>query len=409
VLFRSPITYIGGLVGYDEMGSCTNSYWDTETSGTGSSALGEGKTTAEMKTQSNFTDWDFVNIWNITEGVTYPYFIWKGLEEEAEDTINPNIEIIYPENTTYTINVSELNYSYYDENPDSCWYSRDNGETNSSIVSAGTNFTDVISIEGSNTWILYCNDTFNNQNSTSITFIKSTPIFIKRVEYFTPITLNGGTETYVTFSFITSSFNVNETSGKIRITHKGEERLSNFCVNSSYEGENIFACVVSMQFYDSEGSWNINATLLDNSGNLIENSTKSFIVNALDYITQDTASIIWSALNVGTNDNEANNTITLTNGGNQNYSNCNIKAYDLKGINYDNLIDANKFSIDNETGKTTGQIYLQNNTNIDVSSKINLNSHGSSVTTEIFFYVDIPTGIREDSYLSNNDWEILFS
>jgi hypothetical protein len=52
-----------------------NSFWDVETSGTSSSAGGTGKTTAEMMTESTFTDagWDFVEVWHIGENQTYPF------------------------------------------------------------------------------------------------------------------------------------------------------------------------------------------------------------------------------------------------------------------------------------------------------------------------------------------------
>ena len=52
---------IGGLIGQSNNTTVTNSFWDTETSGEESSAAGTGKTTAEMKTLSTFTDagWDF--------------------------------------------------------------------------------------------------------------------------------------------------------------------------------------------------------------------------------------------------------------------------------------------------------------------------------------------------------------
>lgn len=93
-----------------------------------------------------------------------------------KDTVIPQINIVYPTNITYAINVSELNYTYTEVNPSRCWYSNDSGVTNSSDVSCGTNFTDVISMEGSNTWILYMNDTVGNENSTSITFFKDSII-----------------------------------------------------------------------------------------------------------------------------------------------------------------------------------------------------------------------------------------
>jgi hypothetical protein len=65
--------YVCGLVG---SGGAENSFWDIETSGQLTSAGGIGKTTAEMKTMSTFTDeagWDFVEVWGIGEGQTYPF------------------------------------------------------------------------------------------------------------------------------------------------------------------------------------------------------------------------------------------------------------------------------------------------------------------------------------------------
>lgn len=50
-------------------------FWDIESTGQSESAGGEGKSTAEMQTLSTFTEagWDFVEIWNIGQGQTYPF------------------------------------------------------------------------------------------------------------------------------------------------------------------------------------------------------------------------------------------------------------------------------------------------------------------------------------------------
>jgi len=66
---------IGGLVGRVGYSAPVDCYWDTETSGQATSPGGEGKTTAEMKQQATFVNWDFATpIWSIVETVTYPYF-----------------------------------------------------------------------------------------------------------------------------------------------------------------------------------------------------------------------------------------------------------------------------------------------------------------------------------------------
>jgi len=64
----------GGFIGVVQDGaSCTNCYWDIETSEQTTSARGTPKTTAEMKRQATFSGWDFENIWDILENETYPF------------------------------------------------------------------------------------------------------------------------------------------------------------------------------------------------------------------------------------------------------------------------------------------------------------------------------------------------
>jgi hypothetical protein len=73
---------VGGLVG-ENRGSISNSFWDTDTqthgvtdsfgANTGTSTNVAGLPTAEMHQQSTFTDWDFIEIWNVGENQTYPY------------------------------------------------------------------------------------------------------------------------------------------------------------------------------------------------------------------------------------------------------------------------------------------------------------------------------------------------
>jgi len=69
---------VGGLVGYQVRHAASNSFWDTQTSGQATSALGTGKTSAEMKQQATFTSWDFSVVWDITEDSTYPWLIALG-------------------------------------------------------------------------------------------------------------------------------------------------------------------------------------------------------------------------------------------------------------------------------------------------------------------------------------------
>jgi hypothetical protein len=60
------------LIGFGG-GTCTNSFWDTTSSGKSTSEGGIGKSTDEMKTIATYTDsgWDFATIWEMI-GTNYP-------------------------------------------------------------------------------------------------------------------------------------------------------------------------------------------------------------------------------------------------------------------------------------------------------------------------------------------------
>ena len=100
------------------------------------------------------------------------------------DTTAPSISIIYPQAITYYVNVSNLNYTSSETG--NCWYSNNSGLWNSTPVSTGTNFSNMTSIEGANTWTVYCNDSLGNINSTSMTFFKDTTPLIINFTYPTP-------------------------------------------------------------------------------------------------------------------------------------------------------------------------------------------------------------------------------
>ncbi len=64
--------YLGGLISWN-WGDCNDCFWDTETSKQDESTCGTGKTTAEMMQQVTFTNWDFKDVWDIHETLSYPF------------------------------------------------------------------------------------------------------------------------------------------------------------------------------------------------------------------------------------------------------------------------------------------------------------------------------------------------
>jgi len=86
------------------------------------------------------------------------------------DETNPALTLSSPQNTSYDFNSSiSLTYTTSDTNLQACWYTIDDGATNTTIAGcAGTSFD--VADEQSHTLTLYSNDSLGLFNSTSITF-----------------------------------------------------------------------------------------------------------------------------------------------------------------------------------------------------------------------------------------------
>ena len=62
---------VGGLHGYITSATVTNCYFDSNTTGL-TIPVAQARSTTQMMQQSNYVNWDFLNIWNINEGGSYP-------------------------------------------------------------------------------------------------------------------------------------------------------------------------------------------------------------------------------------------------------------------------------------------------------------------------------------------------
>jgi hypothetical protein len=86
------------------------------------------------------------------------------------DTAYPEISIISPLNNTNTTNINiPVNYIVSDSSLQACKWTNNSGAVNKTIT-CGTNITGQTWDQGSNTVIIYANDSFGNENSSSITF-----------------------------------------------------------------------------------------------------------------------------------------------------------------------------------------------------------------------------------------------
>lgn len=133
------------------------------------------------------------------------------------DTVDPSVSIIYPSGTTYSLQITSLNYSAGDSNLDSCWYSLDNGVTNISIT-CGQNVTGITSAEGPNTWRVWANDSAGNENSTNVIFTVTLPTSTP-----TPVKTSAGGGGYIitTTTNTTNTTNIPAPTKNISVTKTG--------------------------------------------------------------------------------------------------------------------------------------------------------------------------------------------
>jgi len=84
----------------------------------------------------------------------------------------PVVTILYPTNGIINHQITEINISVnWADGQGSCWYSLDDGATNSSTISGDLNFTGISEgVEGTNDLIVYCNNSNGNIGSDVTSF-----------------------------------------------------------------------------------------------------------------------------------------------------------------------------------------------------------------------------------------------
>ena len=110
-----------GLLGFNHDAQnpspITSSYWDKEaTNITHNSGGGTGLSTADMKNQANFINWDFNTTWEIVSCKNYPVLQWQQINCENTDVANTQqetIEVIQKSNQLIIQTEEDCNASVY--------------------------------------------------------------------------------------------------------------------------------------------------------------------------------------------------------------------------------------------------------------------------------------------------------
>lgn len=190
----------------------------------------------------------------------------------------PIITIATPQNITYVLpystNASQtttvgLNYTINEPFEDSCWYSINNGVTNISLTNCNTNATIGGIPYGSTTFTLYANDSFNNENGSSVT-AQYQPIILQKSIIWNVNTAVGAPET---FTINATIFNSVAYFGTVaNLVYNG----TNYTATTSNSGDNrIFTSTITIPFPGNESFYFI-IGLVNASGTFYYNSTTNY-------------------------------------------------------------------------------------------------------------------------------------
>ena len=190
--------------------------------------------------------------------------------------------------------------------------------------------------------------------------------------YDSGITLSvGPSDTNITINFsVTDAQGVEDldnATAMANITKIGEQLRQNLsCSQTEADGTNAnYSCSIPMYWFDSDGIWNIEAYIKDNSGLPALNDTTTLVVNTLTGFAAGPTPLSFAEINPGSYNNTATNAIILNNTGNQNITagTIEVNATDLKGEENNALaLHSGNFSISPITGVAKPECDINENT-----------------------------------------------
>jgi len=162
---------------------------------------------------------------------------------------DPVIYTVYPvDGQDYNTTITQLNYTVTDGS--SCWYSTDVGVSNSSSVSAGTNFTGLTANAGWNNWTVFCNNTDGVIKSNTTDFYIN-----KGVGTILIYPANGflTTNPNITFSYNATVVNTNLTNSTFYLWNAVSGASMTIVPNTSIQGQTVTQTVISEQYNIPDG------------------------------------------------------------------------------------------------------------------------------------------------------------
>ena len=161
------------------------------------------------------------------------------------------VNITFPENTSYAEDVNELNYTIIGLGQDSCWNSLDGGITNSSRQDWGVNFTGLNSATDNN-WRVYCNSTFGFSGFDNVSFVINRSVTTTLIS---PEDLVNKTINSVVFNFNSSVANAELSNVTLFVWNSSDDIfVQNFTALSGTA--EVTTTINTTNFLDGNYTWN---------------------------------------------------------------------------------------------------------------------------------------------------------
>jgi len=259
-----------------------------------------------------------------------------------------------------------------------------------------------------------------NWSNSNYTFTKfNQPLQIEYIESISPqMPIENSIET-ITFEVRVSDpdgvNDINDNSVTAEFSKPGEITRTGACLWQSDIPPNTasYLCSVDMQYYDGAGIWNIKISARDNSNNLAEDTSRSFIYQELKAMTISPATISWPPIIQGAINQIPLEFTTITNTGNYE-GQIIIRAQNIYGQpRVSEFIPANSFT----AGTTTGTLEecnapvtattLQDNS--DASIINSMLNNGATAQEEIFYCIPQVPQISSQIYSTSGGtpWTII--
>ena len=201
-----------------------------------------------------------------------------------------------------------------------------------------------------------------------------------------------------------SASDFNDATAEVNITLDGVTRTSHTCTPEGLAGVlESWECNITINYWEKPGNWNITAYVEDTAGNSTMNDTYWMTVGNADHIDVIETALSFSGSAGQQNRPASENPLTINNTGNQNYTIVNITGTVLSGGG-DNIGPSN-FTVNVTDGSGEGEAL--STSVITIASAVIDRRTGASSTEDLYFYLDIPSGIANTDYSTGGSpWTI---